>query len=436
MKLRPFELTLVIIFSGLALAALALLASYKSTPSNDDPELAQIGVVRIWGTIPASGVNKVLLDLTKENDAYSNVVYKYIAPAIFYDSLQKALADQAGPDLVLVSQEKLVKLRGWIQPFPYESMPVSSIRSAYIDGAQVFALSDGFFGFPVAVDPLVMYWNKDILTNKGYLDAPETWESLVNTMFPDLIERDFKRTITKSVVAMGEYSNINNAFGIISALMLQGGSEGVTEVSGSNYTVRLQSSLTGKGDPLQSALNFYTQFSQSSNSLYSWNRSFAQDRQKFIAEDLALYFGYLSEGVQIEKINPNLNFDIAEIPQGEGATVRRTYGKFYALSLLKSSDNLTGAAVIVSKLGAEDIAAKIAINSRMVPTNRSSVSRGSTDTYGVIGFKAAPVAYGWLNPDVKKVNIIFETMTKDVNENRSDAGGAASDAAYRLSETF
>ncbi len=65
--------------------------------------------------------------------------------------------------------------------------------------------------------------------------------------------------------------------------------------------------------------DFYTRFARPDNTLYSWNRSFSSDRDRFVSGDLALYFGYGSEGKELERLNPNLNFDIAEVPQGATA---------------------------------------------------------------------------------------------------------------------
>lgn len=436
MKLRPFELVLVVVFAALALLALFLLRTFDGGSSDKVDPLATIGTVSIWGTIPSEGIETTLRTLAIENKSYNNVSYRYYDPKEFDGELLKALADGRGPDLILASHEKLIEMRRRIQPVSYEFFPVRDIRNLYIDGAQIFALSDGLYGYPIAVDPLMMFWNRDILATEGYLEAPSTWETLVNTMFPKIIQRDYNRTIQRSVVAMGEYGNVRNAFGVISALLIQGGSQRVIEDGKGGYAIKLQLSENGGEDPLRAAADFYTRFSKPSNTLYSWNRAFKEDRQQFISEDLALYFGYASEGSQIERTNPNLNFDIAEIPQGANATTRRTYGKFYALSLLQSSDNKVGASIVMLNLGGSAVAEKIATASNMVPVHRSLVTVGSNDTYGRIAYKSASIALGWLNPDLSASDGIFETMTKDINENRRDVSSAVSDVSSRLSNEY
>jgi ABC-type glycerol-3-phosphate transport system substrate-binding protein len=318
----------------------------------------------------------------------------------------------------------------------YESYPVRDIRNQYVDGAQIFALSDGLYAYPIAVDPLMMYWNRDILTNEGFLSAPETWESFVNNMFPSLIQRDFNRTIQRSVIAMGEYGNVRNAFGILSTLLLQSGSEGVREDVNNRYIVRLRSAAGSDTDPLQSAADFYTRFSKPSNALYSWNRAFDEDRSEFASGDVVFYFGYASEGPLLEKLNPNLNFDIAEVPQGSSATVRRTYGKFYGISMLQASKNQTSASNVMLALAGTANANEIAVANEMVPAHRISVSEGSNTVYGRVSYKSAVIARGWLNPDLSATDSIFETMTTDINENRRSLPDAAGDAVERLTREY
>ena len=69
-----------------------------------------------------------------------------------------------------MSHEKLVEHRSRLQSIPYESFPERDFRNRYIDGASIFAMRDGVYAFPLMVDPLVMYWNRDIFSDKkcGY----------------------------------------------------------------------------------------------------------------------------------------------------------------------------------------------------------------------------------------------------------------------------
>jgi ABC-type glycerol-3-phosphate transport system substrate-binding protein len=429
MKLRPFELGLVIVFIGLIVASLAFLSVYKKPASDDD--VPQVGTVTIWGTLPFEPFNRVLEEI-KVDTSYQKVSYRYIEPREFDSVLVNALADGGGPDIILMSHETLVPMRKRIQPVSYEAFPLRDVQSRYLDGARIFALQDGLFAYPIAVDPLVMYWNKDILSNDNFLEAPRTWESLVNEYHSTLVRRNPDRSIIRSVVAMGEYDNVENAFGVLSMLLLQTGSEMVREKSPIEYDIRLNISSDDAVSPLSVVADFYTRFSRPSNSLYSWNRSLAKDKDRFLSEELALYFGYGSEGRELERLNPNLNFDVAEVPQGAAATVRRTYGRFYGLAAMRSSKNLTGTSIVLNKLGSKEISEKIALQYGMVPAYKESVVAGSNDTFGRVAFTSAPITYGWLSPGENASREVFGRVTQDLNENRSDLSSVVSDTLGRF----
>ena len=255
MKLRPFELVLVVIFGLLMILALIILKFY--TPEPDPGEAALGGSVTIWGTLPAEAVDGLIQTVALTNEGYKNVSYSYINPSSLNERFVTALADGRSPDLLLISQESLVELRSRLKSIPYDAFV--SFEAQYIEGAEIFALSEGIYGFPTVVDPLVMYWNEDLFSFKNLLSAPKTWEEVVGTTVPELTVRDFNRTISQSALAMGEYENINNAIPIISMLLLQGGSR-LVEESGTTYQVKLNDGATGGSYPFTTAMTFYSNF--------------------------------------------------------------------------------------------------------------------------------------------------------------------------------
>lgn len=438
MKLRPFELVLVVSFAVMAIAALIILRTFSPGAKAPNEE-GYVGPVQIWGTLPSAPVNEVLGNIKVANELYEQVTYRSISSESFDQTLIEALADGTGPDLILMSHEGLVEQRRRIQPYSYESWPLRDFQDTYLDGSLIFALSDGIYGTPLLVDPLMMYWNRDILTNAGFLSPPKTWEELVNVQLPALVTRAFDRSILRAVVALGVYSNTENGFGVLSTLLIQSGSDLVTErVSGdrAEYTVSLDNTLDSNYKPYTNSLSFYLRFGQPTNTLYSWNRSFSSDLSEFISEDLVFYFGYASEGKEIEELNPNLNFDIAEMPQGAGADIRRTYGKFYALSPLRSSDNLNGAFTVLGTLSVDSTLFELAQATNMVPAKRGLVELGSNDTYGRVAYRSAPITYGWLSPSKSLVDTIFSDTVNDVNENRSGVSTAAINSQEKIKRLY
>jgi ABC-type glycerol-3-phosphate transport system substrate-binding protein len=434
MKLRPFELILVVVFGGLFFVALILLKNYQPAP---DPTVSQIGEITIWGTVPEVHIVQLLSEISVEDESFRNVTYKAFSPENFDNAFITALADQGSPDLLLLSHESLVEHRGRLQPFSYEAFPLRTFRDTYVEGAEIFALGDGVYGLPLMVDPLVFYWNRDIFSSNGFLSAPKTWEELVSGVVPTLTVKDYSRNINRASVAMGEYNNVKNAFSVISLLLLQGGSKMVVELDPARYSVEINSQ-TGGGfsGPFDGAAAFYSNFSNINNSLYTWNRSLREDKDMFLSEDLAVYFGLASEGRDIEAKNPNLSFDVAEVPQGATATTKRTYGVFYAFSIPKAAKNKTSSLAVMQRLADSANAKNLADNYGMAPVHRNTVAAGSSDVFGRIAYSSAFFSRGWLNPDKERVGQALDTMLDDINANRSDVSSAAGDAASRIQQAF
>jgi len=434
MKLRPFELTLVAVFGTLFLLALILLRTYSPT---SDPNASSLEAgVSIWGTVPEAAFVELLDQISIADRNYKNVTYRYISPENFDTVFVNALADQASPDLLFLSHERLIEHRNRLQPITYDSFPMRDFRSLYIDGAEIFALSDGIYALPVAVDPLLMYWNRDIFADNGLLKAPATWEEVVNQIVPTLTLRDNFRNLTRSAMAMGEYSNIKNAFPILSLLLLQGGSGLVGESSG-YYQVRLDESVgQGPAAPFANVATFFTNFNNINNTLYSWNVALRPDTEMFLSEDLAIYFGLASEGRSLAARNPNLSFDVSEVPQGASSAVKRNYGIFYGLAIPKAAKNKTGAALVLQTLSGESNALKLANLGGFAPVHRTSLASGSNDIYGRVAYASAIYSRGWLSPDRDRLDVILQQMLSSISANRNNISSAASDAIKQISQIY
>ncbi len=434
MKLRPFELALVVVFGTLFFLALILLRTY--TPEADPNASSLEAGVSIWGTVPEAAFLDVLKQISVTDPNYKNVTYRYISPEKFDNVFVNALADQTAPDLLFLAHESLVEHRNRLQSINYDSFPMRDFRSLYIDGAEIFALSDGIYALPVAVDPLVMYWNRDMFANNGLLKAPTTWEEVVNQIVPTLTVTDSYRSITRSALAMGDYSNIKNAFPVLSLLLLQGGS-GLVGESNNFYQVRLNESVgQGSAQPFVNVATFFTNFNNINNTLYSWNVSLRPDIEMFLSEDLAIYFGLASEARSIAARNPNLSFDVAEVPQGATASVKRNYGIFYGLAIPKASKNKAGAALVLQNLSGEGNAVKLANLSGFAPVHRTSLVSGSNDLYGRVAYASAIYSRGWLNPDRDRLDSILQQMLSSINANRNNISSATADAVTRISQIY
>lgn len=431
--IRPFEIGLIVAFIIAALVGLFVLSTHKS---EENKAQALYGTsFSIWGTADAEAVNGFIHNLAETNDALKVVQYRQVDPRTFESELTNAIAEGKSPELILIPHTFLASLRTKLQPLSFETFPERTFRDTYIDGAAIFMLSDGVYGFPVAVNPLVMYWNRDIFSSSGLAQPPKTWEELVGTVAPLITRVDDRRTISQSAMSFGEYANVLHAKEILSLLFLQAGSTIVDEQNKA-YAVTIGRNTTGGLPPGESVLPFYTQFADPTKQLYSWNRSLPTDRTAFLQGTLAMYFGMGNERTRLDEENPNLNFDMAEVPQGSGATIRRGYGDFYAFAIPRGSKNPAGSYAIATLFSNAQNAQVLAKGLFMAPVYRAQMNAAAGDLYAGILNQAALIARGWLDPDPIGSASVFRQMVEEVMISSGRIQQIVNDTVHRLEALF
>lgn len=432
--LRPFQIALLAFFGVLAILALVFLSMYQSNKSK--ATLAYGAKVIVWGTLPLETFKTVFLDIQRTDKPFNVVEYKQVSEESFDTDVVNAIAEGHGPDLLVLKSDALVQHRAKLLPIPYTTLTLREFKDTYVDGAELFALQDGVYGLPFAVDPMVMYWNRDLFSSNGIAQPPTSWESVVADVVPRITVHDSNRNIQKSAVAFGEYRNVAHAKNLLILLALQSGSKMVTEKD-TQYKVNLDESVAeGSRPPLQSAVEFYTDFSNVNSPLYSWNRAKPMDKETFLAGDLSLYFGMGSEYQELGDKNPNLNFDIAPVPQGAQATALRTSGDIYAFAIPRASTNVQGAFAVAKVLTSIQNANALVKNLHMAPARRDLITQGDENRFRAVILQASLITRAWLDPKAATSNSIFMQMVEDISSNRARVAEAVGDAVDRLILAF
>jgi multiple sugar transport system substrate-binding protein len=406
--MRPFQIIVIAIFAVLALGSLFLFATFKGFGGSKSA-----GVVVIWGTLPGNAMTTVIDDLKRTHHEFEKVAYLERSPDTFDSDLAEAIASGAGPDLIVTTQERLLAERNKIQVVPFSTIPERSFRDMYLPIFDLYLTSAGTYGVPFVVDPLVMYYNRTTLASANVPQAPSTWEAVVG-LAPRLTTKSSAGSIQKSAIALGTYDNIPNARAIISLLLLQSGNKiSATTASGLRTTLSTGSDSFSQ-TPGESAISFYTQFADPAKIVYSWNRSRGDARQSFIAGDSALYVGYGSERTLLSQANPNLDFDMAIIPQPQTATNRVDYALAYAFATPNGARNPSGALRTAQALSAKQSVGPAAKGLGMAPALRSELSASGDDAFTPIINASALASSGWLSPAPAATDRIFAAMITSI----------------------
>lgn len=392
------------------------------------------GTIVVWGPYSQDNIIKYFELFNTANKATVKIKYEAKAPETYLEDLIEAFARGTGPDLFFVDQKMLNRLAGKIADIPYTSYPERDFQNIYADGASVFTTNSGLRAIPLLIDPLVMYYNKTLYSSAGFVLPPDTWQGLAATL-PAINKQDDRKNFTQTGVAMGEFRNITNAKYILSTLMFQAGNPISSIDSQGNYSLELTNSFGFTPPPADAAATFYLQFSDPTLSVYSWNRSLDNDKNMFVIEKAATYFGFGSELADLQAKNPHLNLDAAPVPQKD-LNRRVTYGNFYGLAIAGNSKNkalaMNTAVLLSSAKNLEDLSVVLAIP----PARRDLLAAKSSDPWMQAFKESAIIARSWIDPEATKTTTIMAQMLENVQTGQAKINESVRDAEGKINLLF
>lgn len=416
-KKTLFQTILLIVFGLAAIVAIAIFAANKGNITKNQDVLT--GSLEVWGTLPYDPVRKVFDEMeSKYKDLRINYIEKN--QGNIEAELVEAMSNGTGPDILTVTPEMLVSNRQRLFSIPYESFPESLFRSTYIDQSNLFLLPEGIIGFPMLIDPMVMYVNNDLFSSAFIVNPPKTWDELlsINNSLTKITDTG---EIKQSLVGLGTFYNVTHAQDIITTLLLQSGSNITGFVQGSS-TISVIPNNTGG-----SVFDFYTGFSNKESDFYSYNTSQPNDFDAFIAGKNAIYFGFASELPNVSIKNPNLNFGIHMMPvigSGQGKDV--IYGRITGWGISKMSKNTNAAIQLLQIISSKDVVSGFVNNTWLAPARRDMLAiQPSNDATRALIYKSAIISRGFWNPDVNRT---YKTLGQSIE--RINSGVIAPESGY------
>lgn len=433
MKSSIFQIILLAAFGALAVGGVLIFAFAVGTDKNKDV----IGLVVIWGTLDKPTFDDVLEREVQINQALTGVSYEQRDASTFDQELASAMAEQRGPDLYIISSDDAVRNEARVTPITYGEISERQYKDAFAEATNPFLGEKGIVAIPFLVDPLLMYWSRDLLAGAGYAQPPSTWDQ-IPAMAQKITVRDTTGSVRKSAIAMGTYANIENAKQSLSMLMMQAANvassvpEPIVGHNNEGALVSVMGSSFGKSSPpATDALRFYTEFANPAQSDYSWNSSMGSARSSFAQGQVALYLGFASEQTLIRAMNPNLSFSVIPMPQLPTSARQITYGRAYGFAIPLASKNAQGAIMVAQLFASASTSAAFARAYGMAPASRVALDAPEGPQQTMTN-RAALIAKNWIDPDPQATNAIFRDMIGAVLSGASTIPDALSQADQRL----
>ncbi|MBI4457702.1 extracellular solute-binding protein [Candidatus Uhrbacteria bacterium] len=169
------------------------------------------------------------------------------------------------------------------------------------------------YGLPLAVDTMVVYYNRDLLNAAGIAQPAADWIEF-REQVKKITKLDETGAIIQSGAALGTSKNVERSTDLLGLLMMQNGAH-MTENGVAAFERRPPELPQRTLPPGAEALVFYTDFANPEKEGYSWNDKMPNSLEAFLNGSTAYFFGYAYHLPTIRTRAPRLNFGIAPMPQ-------------------------------------------------------------------------------------------------------------------------
>lgn len=358
-----------------------------------------------------------------------NIEYRKLNYDEYEKELLSALAEDKGPDIFSLHNDWM---RAW-QPRLLALPPVLSVPYREIQGTikkeyvtvikqepsitikqlgndYVDAVSDDvilpteqadaraplipkIYGLPLAMDTLVLYFNRDILNNAGIAQPASDWRTFQEQV-KKITKLDQTGAIIQSAAALGTADNVARPSDILALLMMQNGTR-MTDQNGTAAFDKYPAELAGRPfPPGAEALIFYTDFANPVKEVYTWNAKMPPALEAFINGQTAYYFGYSFDLPVIRRSNAKLNFGITGFPQIEG-NKPANYANYWVEAVSNKTAHPDEAWNLVQYLAKAENAQKY-LTATKKPTALRSLINGQLEDLDLSVFAAqVPTAKSW-----------------------------------------
>lgn len=355
----------------------------------------------------------------------------------YSDDLINALAAGNGPDIFAINNAWLPQYQDKTFPAPTSSLSYLDFKNTFVDVAvKDFTANQQVYGIPLSVDSLGLYYNKDLLGTAGIATPPKTWDELVQDV-ARLKKQDSNGYFSRSGVAMGTNSNVNRAVDILYLLMLQ---QGAVPYSADGTTPQFGQTIDQNGNsvnPGSTALAFYTSFANPLSPNYNWNAQSDYSIDAFANGRAAFLYGYSYTRATILQKSPNLNFDVAPVPQPNLDNPSVNFANYWGEVVSKQSKNKAVAWDFLKFLASQPELDKYYASTKLPASRKDLIQLQVQDPDIGVFASANLTAKAFYRPDQVKVDNIFGRAIDNVILNHmsvDDALGQAQQQAQTLTQ--
>jgi len=409
---------------GLSLLAASCGGATGGTGSNKQV------VITIWKPFETSENLQPLFSAYQAKHPNVQIVYSKKNVDTYETDLLNALASGNGPDIFSINNSWLPEYVDKITPAPTDVFTYKEYKDTFIDVAEKdFTKDQKIYGVPLSVDSLALYYNKDLLGSAGIATPPKTWGELALDV-QKLKRSDGKGYFTTSGLAIGTNSNVNRAVDILYLLMLQQGAVPFSADGNPTFAQPVQKK-GNQTNPGLTGLTYYTSFASPTSVNYNWNSRSDYSTDAFANGRAAFLYSYSYTRQTILQKSPNLNFDVASVPQPNLDDPTVNFANYWAEAVSKQSKNSAVAWDVLKFITSKESLDKYYAKNKQPSSRKDLIALQIQDPEIGVFANANLTAKSFYKPDQVKMDTIFGTLIDNVILQGLSVGDALNQAAQR-----
>lgn len=390
--------------------------------------------LEIWGFNDSAEVfNQLTADFRKN---YPNIYINYIQKNedAFHDDLLKAFANNSAPDIIMAYGSWLPYYQSRIYPLDLnqeKELNLFYLNQNYPEIIKNDLISGHYLlGIPLSVDTLALFYNKDVFNYLNIALPPKTWEEITE-LVPKLRRINDYGQINRAAISLGA-NNVLWHNDILSALIYQLNGE-IVDKSKKEFIWQNEVVFADrKIDPIETALNFYLNFSNPPSSSFTWSDDLEDSLSAFSKGKTVMAIGYFQDAKKIKNLNPNLSFDFASLPYFQNNPSKINYGRTVNLVVLKNSQHPQEAWLFLKFLSQEEVSKKYFLLTKNPPSRLDLIQNYLNDPASGVFVRQILTSRDWYQFNFKTINQVFDEMINQIVYKNKYVLDAVEDAANKL----
>ncbi len=395
------------------------------------------GKVVIWGTLSKKRMDEYLSKFNSQTIGYT-MEYTEVESDQFKYTLTQALSYNNGPDLIIATHDIILANEIYLNTLPYLEYSETKYKSTFVDAGQVFARPSGVIAFPVGIDTMVLFYNRELQNKLGIVEPPKDWNKMLSIAETHTSQSSTPGVFKVSILPFGSYKNYNYNKDVLMMLINQLGGETLTR-RGGVYGVGIDARINGDQGPsyIDTATRYMASFSNPAVKSFTWSPRMSDALSAFVSGTLLYYPAYISERDTIKLVNTKLDFDYVSIPQVANKDSLYTASKVLGISMMASAHNPTAAKDAFVAFGSDKTFANSISSIAGEPSPRKDTLAGSDNgQYSEIIGRSILVAKPLYDIDNVYTSALVDNMLQSIISNRKDISDAVDTFVLSLKKLY